>query len=92
MALIHYKLQNGCEVYEIKRPSDNSFTEERYDSLFVTAKSMEEAMSLATKVGFIENQDKIRIEKTYTFPEFILPNTVKGEVINSESLEYKTQA
>jgi hypothetical protein len=91
MKLLHYKLQNGCDVYEIKRPSDNSFTETRYDSLFVTAKNMEDAVALATKVGFIENQDEITITKTYTFPEFILPNTVQGKPINPESLEDKTQ-
>ena len=36
-------------------------------------------------------QRKIKIDQIYTFPEFILPDTVKGEVISSESLEDKTQ-
>jgi hypothetical protein len=90
MELMHYKIQNGCDVYEVKRPSANSFTEARYDSLFVTAKTMEDAISLATKVGFIDNQDEITITKTYTFPEFIVPDSVKGEPISSRTLEDKT--
>ena len=90
MGVIHYKIDNGCEVYEIKRPSANSFTETHYDSLFVTAKDMEEAMSLAKKAGFTSDQDKITIEKIYSFPEFILPDNIKGKQIISESLEDKT--